>query len=99
MLSQPRCQIRRYAISSLHRTGNIIDIPKPEPTPHTDTIEFIVDQVDDVTDVCGFDAFFDAFPETDAGADGSGDVGGLEEGFVIFAEVLGGVFELDAEEG
>lgn len=99
MLGQPRRQIRRYRISPLLRFRKPINVPQPEPTPHTHTIKGIVDQVDDVADICGLNAFFDAFPETDAGADGGGDIGGFEEGFVVFAEVFGGVFELDAEVG
>lgn len=58
-----------------------------------------MDEVNNVTDICGLDALFRAFPEPDAGADGGADVGGCEEGFVVLTEVSRGVTELDAEEG
>jgi hypothetical protein len=98
MLRQPGRQIWRNHIRSLYRIRHIINIPKPKPTPHSYTIEFVMDEMNDVADICCLYTLFYAFPETDTGADGGGNIGSQKVFFVIVAEVFRRVFELDAEE-
>jgi hypothetical protein len=98
MLRQPGRQIRRNHIRPLHWIRHIINVPKPKSTPHSYTIEFVMDEMDNMADICCLYTLFYAFPKTNAGADGGGDVGGQEVFFVVIAEIFGWVFELDAEE-
>jgi len=57
-----------------------------------------MDEMNNVTDIRCLYTLFYAFPETDAGTDGGGDIGGKEVFFVVVAEVFGRVFELNSEE-